>query len=59
MLGKDPPGGAVALLSLGMCLAMAVCVFNGGTIETFRSWLILPSLVYFISATLWAIEKEK
>lgn len=56
---KQKIAGLVALLSLGVCLAMAVYVFNGGAMEIFRTWLILPSIVYFISVTLWAMEKEK
>lgn len=56
---KQKAAGLVAILSLIACTVMAVMVFNDGALETFRTWLILPSVIYFIAATLWAIEKEK
>lgn len=56
---KQKATGFIALLALIVCAIMAVMVFSGGALETFRSWLILPSVIYFIAATLWAIEKEK
>ena len=51
--------GIVALLSLCACFLLAVMVLEDGAPAIFRNWLVLPSIVYFISATVWVIEKEK
>ena len=48
----------IAWLSLGVCAAMAISTFMGSDLETLRSWLLLPSVVYFISATYWITLKE-
>ena len=56
---KQKSAGVVALLALLVCGVMAIVVFNDGNLEIFRSWLVVPSVVYFISATVWSIEKEK
>ncbi|WP_308366271.1 MULTISPECIES: hypothetical protein [unclassified Microbulbifer] len=49
----------IALLSLGICAVMALQVFVGSSLEVFRDWLILPSVIYFMAATVWAREREK
>jgi NCS1 family nucleobase:cation symporter-1 len=51
--------GLIALLSLLACIAIAMFVLRGGELEVLRSWLLWPSLIYFVSATIWAVEKEK
>ena len=62
---QEQPGGAaracryIAWGSLLACAAMALAVFNGGDIEWLRSWLILPSLLYFASASYWIMVKER
>lgn len=56
---KQHLAAATALISLAVCMVMAFSVFSGADLQAFRSWLILPSIVYFVSATLWAVEKEK
>ena len=45
-------------ISLLVCAAMAVAVFNGSDLQVLRNWLIAPSLIYFISATYWITAKE-
>ncbi len=49
----------VAWASLLTCAAMAVAVFSGSDLQVLRNWLIAPTLVYFISATLWITAKER
>jgi cytosine permease len=48
-----------AYLSLATCAAMSVQVYLGGDLDWFRTWLIAPTLIYFVSATVWIIQKEK
>jgi hypothetical protein len=38
---------------------MSVQVYLGGDLDWFRTWLIAPTLIYFISATVWIMQKEK
>ena len=57
--------GAVALISLACCLAWPLYLFARGVegfdarFATFKLWLIVPSLLYFISGTLYVIQREK
>jgi NCS1 family nucleobase:cation symporter-1 len=48
-----------AFLSLLACAAMSVQVYLGGDLNWFRTWLIVPTLIYFGSATVWIRQKEK
>jgi cytosine permease len=48
-----------AYLSLAACAVMSVRVYLGSDLDWFRSWLIVPTLIYFVSATYWIIQKEK
>jgi len=48
-----------AYLSLLACAAMSVQVYLGGDLNWFRTWLIAPTLIYFVSATVWISQKEK
>jgi len=48
-----------AYLSLLACAAMSVQVYLGGDLNWFRTWLIVPTLIYFVSATVWISKKEK
>jgi cytosine permease len=48
-----------AYLSLAACAVMSVRVYLGSDLDWFRTWLIVPTLIYFVSATVWIIEKEK
>jgi uncharacterized membrane protein len=50
--------GALALAALACCAALGVAVLMGAGLELLHRWLLLPSLVYFVSGTLWAREKE-
>ena len=38
---------------------MAVQVYLGGDLDWFRTWMIVPTLIYFVSATIWIVQKEK
>ena len=57
--------GAVALISLACCLAWPLYLFARGIegfdarFTTFKLWLIVPTLLYFISGTLYVIQREK
>jgi len=48
-----------AYLSLLACAVMSVQVYLGGDLNWFRTWLIVPTLIYFVSATIWISQKEK
>jgi len=48
-----------AYLSLAACAVMSVQVYLGGDLDWFRTWLIVPTLIYFVSATVWISRKEK
>jgi len=48
-----------AYLSLAACAVMSVRVYLGSDLDWFRTWLIVPTLIYFVSATVWIIQKEK
>jgi len=48
-----------AYLSLAACAVMSVQVYLDGDLDWFRTWLIVPTLIYFISATAWIMQKEK
>ncbi|MBR9908844.1 MAG: nucleoside transporter [Gammaproteobacteria bacterium] len=49
----------LAYLSLAVCAVMAVAAFMGSNLEQFKSWLLAPTIVYFVSATYWINGKEK
>jgi len=49
----------MAYLSLLVCAVMSVQVYLGSDLNWFRKWLIAPTLIYFISATIWISQKEK
>ena len=49
----------VSLLSLAACLGLALQVYRTGDLDTFQNWLILPTIIYFVSATYWIVAKEK
>jgi NCS1 family nucleobase:cation symporter-1 len=57
--------GIMALASLFVCLAMPIWVYfsppdaYGKNLVTFKSVLLWPTLIHFVSATAWAIKKEK
>lgn len=48
-----------AYLSLAACAVMSVRVYLGNDLDWFRTWLIVPTLIYFVSATYWISQKEK
>jgi NCS1 family nucleobase:cation symporter-1 len=48
-----------AYLSLVACAVMSVRVYLGSDLDWFRTWLIVPTLIYFIAATVWIMQKEK
>lgn len=55
----------VSLACLAICFIWPITVFLGGSdgfadrFATFRTWLIVPSVIYFIFGTLWAIKRDK
>ncbi|MFP4500131.1 MAG: purine-cytosine permease family protein [Candidatus Hydrogenedentota bacterium] len=66
------PGGPVLLLARVVAIgALAVCAiwpiwiyFQGGDgfaerFATFRNWLIVPTVIYFIAGTTWAVKRDK
>tara|TARA_B100000614_G_scaffold227394_1_gene218506 strand:- start:13156 stop:14898 length:1743 start_codon:yes stop_codon:yes gene_type:complete len=50
----------VAIGSLISCGALAVWVYAAGpdALEQFQQWLVLPTILYFISGTYWFTKKE-
>ena len=57
--------GIVALASLLVCLVLPIWVYVSGgeqyqqNMATFKSILIWPTLIHFITATIWAVKREK
>jgi len=57
--------GAIALITLLVCLWMAIHVFLSGmenytaNIAFFKKWLICLTLIYFIASTYWRIQRER
>ncbi|MDW6001360.1 purine-cytosine permease family protein [Vibrio mangrovi] len=56
--------GAVALASLAAILIAASKVWFGGAeyalaFQTFKDFAIYPTLIYFVSATLWITQRDK
>jgi hypothetical protein len=57
--------GIFALFSLGACLILGLWVFFSGTLgyttrlESFKSILIWPTLLYFITGTIYMVKKDK
>lgn len=49
----------VAWIALATCGAMAVAVFLGADLQWLRTWLILPTVVYFLCATQWVNARER
>lgn len=49
----------IAWVSLLICALMAVLTFRGTDLEFLRSWMIVPSLVYFVAASYWIRAKEQ
>jgi hypothetical protein len=58
------PARAAALLALAACLVMPWMVFRAGSegyrdrLDSMRSWLVLPSAVYFIAGTIYYLRRE-
>jgi NCS1 family nucleobase:cation symporter-1 len=60
---------AISLLMLAICVIWPVLVYTAGddfggaafmaAWATLKAWLIVPSVIYFIAATIWAMEKDK
>ena len=48
-----------AYLSLAACAVLSVRVYLGSDLDWFRTWLIVPTLIYFVSATYGSGQKEK
>ena len=44
----------VSYLALGICALLAFFAYNGGDIGQFKSMLFMVTIIYFISAVIWA-----
>jgi len=57
--------GLIALLSLAVCVVLMVWVFMSDIadysqrINEFKKWLIVPTLIYFVTATAWQVLRSK
>ncbi|GAB3113847.1 nucleoside transporter [Aestuariicella hydrocarbonica] len=49
---------SAAVVSLLACVGIMIYVFREGDLEQFKNWLLIPTVIYFISATLWVIQRE-
>jgi len=55
----------IAIAMLGICLGAAVWVYVPGAegyeqrLAGFKSMLIWPSVIYFVSGTIWAVRRDK
>ncbi|MDO3386662.1 hypothetical protein QWI17_12515 [Gilvimarinus sp. SDUM040013] len=50
---------SVAALSLVWCLALGVQGLRTGSIELVKDWLLIPTVLYMVTATLWSFLKEQ
>lgn len=48
----------VTYLSLVVCAGMGIAVYMGSSFTEFKAWLILPTVIYFVAATVWICRKE-
>jgi len=57
--------GVVALASLFACAALAARVYLAGPADYvahlawFKRWLLAPTLIYFVAATIWQVQRSK
>jgi purine-cytosine permease-like protein len=57
--------GIISLAALACCLILAIWVYVAGSegyddrFGFFKKWLILPTVIYFVSGTSWAVLREK
>jgi NCS1 family nucleobase:cation symporter-1 len=57
--------GIAALASLALCLALPIWVYVLGGLDyepnlaSMKKWLLWPTLIYFVSGTIWAIKRDK
>jgi len=49
----------ILYLSLVACAVLGVSVYMGSSLAEFQSWLIVPTAIYFVAATVWIMRKEK
>lgn len=50
---------SVAVLSLLWCLGLGVQALRTGNIDLVKDWLLFPTVLYMVTATLWSFLKEK
>ncbi len=50
---------SVSWLSLVVCLAMGILSYVNNDLETLKTWLLLPTLIYFVTATYAYIVKQE
>jgi NCS1 family nucleobase:cation symporter-1 len=57
--------GLAALAALAVCAAFALYVYfadaddYAGRLASFKRWLIMPTLVYFVAATYWQVQRMR
>ena len=52
--------GLVSMLCLAICFVLAIGAYTSVvSLEQLRSWMIWPTLVYFITATRWIVLRER
>ena len=55
----------VAVAALAVCLLWPIWIYIQGVdgfearFDAFRTWLIVPTLVYFVFGTMWAIRRDR
>ena len=62
-IAKNPLVGIARLVAIGSliaCAALAVWVFAAGpdALKQFQQWLVIPTVLYFVSGTYWFTKKE-
>ncbi|UTF60407.1 cytosine permease [Gilvimarinus sp. DA14] len=50
---------SVAVLSLLWCLALGVQALRSGNADWVKDWLLIPTILYMLSAILWSFLKER
>lgn len=50
--------GAFAVGALLACLSLGLYAFESGNIAIVKDWILFPTLIYMVSATIWSCLKE-
>lgn len=49
----------IAYSALLACASLSIDVYLSGDLTFFHQWLVVPTIVYFVSATYWVVNKER